>query len=82
MPKNKITPKGDLSWYIKWIASGIILIGMILTASNIQPYNMFFHAVGVTGWFIVGMLWQDKALVFINSIALFIFLSGIINYYV
>ena len=56
MPKNKITPKGDLSWYIKWIASGIILIGMILTASNIQPYNMFFHAVGVTGWFIVGLI--------------------------
>jgi len=82
MPKNKITPKGDLSWYIKWTSSGILLIGMTLTAVDIQPYNMFFHAVGVTGWFIVGMLWHDRALVFINAIALFIFLSGIINYYV
>lgn len=82
MPKNKITPKGDISWYIKWISSGILLIGMTLTAVDIQPYNMFFHAVGVTGWFIVGMLWHDRALVFINAIALFIFLSGIIAYYV
>lgn len=82
MPKNKITPKGDISWYIKWTSSGILLIGMTLTAVDIQPYNMFFHAVGVTGWFIVGMLWHDRALVFINAIALFIFLSGIIAYYV
>ena len=26
---KKVTPKGDLSWYVKWTASVIILIGMI-----------------------------------------------------
>ena len=29
---KKVTPKGDLSWYIKWTSSFIILIGMALTA--------------------------------------------------
>ena len=75
---KKVTPKGDLSWYIKWTASFIILIGMVLTSiTGMEPYNLFFHFVGVLGWGIVGMLWHDRALIFINGIALFIFAVGI-----
>tara|TARA_Y100000004_G_C8926092_1_gene417715 strand:- start:266 stop:523 length:258 start_codon:yes stop_codon:yes gene_type:complete len=76
---KKITPRHDLSWYIKWTASYILLIGMALTSLNIQPYNLYFHLVGVTGWFVVGMLWHDRALVFINAVAIFIFLTGILK---
>ena len=78
---KKITPRGDLSWYIKWFSSFIILTGMVLTSANVTPYNLFFHLVGVMGWGIVGMLWHDRALIFINGVATFIFLSGIIGYY-
>jgi len=78
---KKITPRGDLSWYIKWFSSFIILIGMVLTSANVAPYNLFFHLVGVMGWGIVGLLWHDRALIFINGVATFIFLSGIIGYY-
>ena len=80
---KKVTPKGDLSWYIKWLASFIILIGMVLTSiTGMEPYNLMFHFVGVLGWGSVGMLWHDRALIFINSIAMFIFAVGIGNYYV
>ena len=78
---KKITPRGDLSWYIKWFSSFIILTGMVLTSANVMPYNLFFHLIGVIGWGIVGMLWHDRALIFINGVATFIFLSGIIGYY-
>ena len=38
---KKITPKYDLSWYIKWASSFIILIGMVLTsAGGMEPYNL------------------------------------------
>ncbi len=75
---KKITPKGDLSWYIKWSASFIILIGMVMTSiSGLEPINLMFHFVGVTGWLVVGMLWHDRALIFINGIAMFIFAVGI-----
>ena len=66
---NKITPAGGLTWYIKWGSSFILLIGMVLTSLNINPYNLFFHAIGVFGWFIVGMMWNDRAMIFINAIA-------------
>ena len=56
---------------------------MVLTSiTGLEPYNLMFHFVGVLGWGIVGMLWHDRALIFINSIAMFIFAVGIGNYYV
>ena len=75
------TPKGDLSWYIKWSASVFIIIGMLMSSLNLFPYNLFLHLIGVSGWFVVGMLWHDRSLIVVNAIAVFIFLSGIIKHY-
>ena len=46
MEWKKLTPIGTTDWYIKWVASAIILIGMCLTSINMIPYNLFFHFVG------------------------------------
>lgn len=81
MDLKKITPKGDLSWYIKWCSSAILITGMALTSLNMLPYNLYLHFIGVTGWFVVGMLWHDRALIFVNAIAMFIFFTGMVNYY-
>ena len=78
---KKLTPIGTLDWYIKWIASIIILIGMCLTSINFVPYNLFFHLVGVVGWLVVGVMWHDRALMVVNSVAAMIFFMGILNYY-
>ena len=78
---KKVTPKYDLSWYIKWFSSIVILAGMVLTSASLEPYNMWTHLVGVSGGLIVGMLWHDRALILLNSVAIFIFASGIVNYY-
>ena len=78
---KKITPKGDLSWYIKWASSIIIICGMILSSANIYPMNIWVHLFGVSGWMIVGMLWHDRALIFLNGVAIFVFASGLVNHY-
>ena len=78
---KKLTPVGTLDWYIKWCASFIILIGMALTSINLTPINLYFHFVGVLGWLIVGLIWHDRALMVVNSVAAMIFLMGILNYY-
>mgnify|MGYP005698413531 CR=1 FL=1 len=78
----KITPQHDLSWYIKWTASILLLIAMSLTSvGNSEPWNLILHLIGVLGWLYVGILWHDRALIFINSIASFIFLSGLLSWY-
>jgi len=64
------TPLYTLDWYIKWFSSVVLMIGMLLTSNNIYPVNLYFHFVGIAGWMIVGMLWNDRALMVINSFAL------------
>ena len=78
---KKVTPKGDLSWYIKWASSMVILAGMVLTSASIEPWNMIVHLIGVSGWLVVGMLWHDRALIMLNGVAIFIFASGLVNYF-
>ena len=78
---KKITPKGDLSWYIKWASSIIIIFGMMLSSANIYPMNIWVHLFGVSGCMIVGMLWHDRALIFLNGVAIFVFASGLVNHY-
>ena len=78
---KKITPKGDLSWYIKWVSSIFIIVGMALTSANIFPLNIYIHGIGVTGWLIVGMLWHDRALIFLNAVAIFVYVTGLLNHY-
>ena len=78
---KKITPKGDLSWYIKWVSSIFIIMGMALTNANIFPMNIIVHGIGVTGWLVVGMLWHDRALIFLNGVAIFVYVTGLLNHY-
>jgi hypothetical protein len=78
---KKVTPKGDLSWYIKWVASAFLIVGMILASANLFPYNIMVASVGVLGWLIVGMLWHDRALIVLNAVSLAIYLMGVVGYY-
>lgn len=79
---KKITPKGDLSWYIKWVSAVFILISMVLTATDIHPLNLYFNLVGVIGWLIVGVLWKDRALMVLNGAATLIFSAGILKTFI
>ena len=78
---KKVTPRGDLSWYIKWASSFVIIIAMLFTSANMFPINLWIANVGFIGWTIVGMLWHDRALIVLNSISLAIYSMGILNYY-
>jgi energy-coupling factor transporter transmembrane protein EcfT len=79
---EKQTPIHTLDWYVKWIASIIIVISVILTSNNIYPLNLFFYATGLSGWFIVALLWNDRALLVVNAISLALLLNGLVSYYV
>ena len=72
--------KHPLSWYVKWASSVILIAAMIFTANNIYPYNLFLHFVGITGWLWVAVIWNDRSLIVLNSVALAIFANGMIAY--
>ena len=77
------TPKQDLSWYVKWIASMFLLCAFAFRSTQQFPFvDLCLSLIGVSGWLWVGLLWKDRALVLLNGIAVFILLSGLINHFV
>ena len=78
--KRFTTPKQTKDWYIKWAASVLLLIAMVLRATGDYPFtDMCLSLVGCAGWLVVAMLWKDRALIILNAIASFILMTGIAN---
>jgi|TARA_R100000084_G_scaffold38659_1_gene15496 hypothetical protein len=73
------TPKGDISWYIKWISSSIIICAMSLRGiEGMQRYDLILSILGVAGWLWVGMLWKDRALIILNAVGLFLLIKNLL----
>ena len=53
---------------------------MVATSQNLYPYNLFITIIGEVGWFIVALIWNDRALIVVTVIATFVYTSGIISW--
>ena len=51
---KKITPKGDLSWYVKWVSVILILIATTARAKGTIPQvDLWFGLFGTMGWYVM-----------------------------
>jgi len=74
------TPKDGLSWYLKWIASLFLIASMVVRSMDLSNFlDISLSLVGVIGWFWVGWLWKDRALLALNYFAIIILVSGILQ---
>lgn len=77
------TPKYDLSWYVKWTASAIMLIAMSFRGAQVLPqFDLLLSFVGCLGWLWVGVLWKDRALIILNAVAVVILFSGLLKLFI
>ena len=77
---KKITPKYDLSWYVKWVSSVLILTAVCFRAAGgFHMFDLYFSFMGTLGWLVVGFLWHDRALIFLNAILSAVLLTGILK---
>ena len=77
------TPKQDLSWYIKWVASCFILASMSMGCiEGLQLIDLVLSLIGVTGWMIVGFLWRDRALMLLNGVGIILFARTLLQDYI
>ncbi|MEL6476053.1 MAG: DUF6552 family protein [Pseudomonadota bacterium] len=67
----------DFAFYLKWIASIIQIFGYAFTAFGVTPWNLYLFIVGVIGWFFVGVLWRDHAIMLIHLVALGAMIAGL-----
>ena len=81
--QKSATPKYDLSWYVKWVASCFILTSAMFRVQGPQYDNLdtLFSFIGVAGWMVVGLLWKDRALILLNGVLLFVLASGLLRWF-
>lgn len=70
---------GRIVFNLKWFASIIQIMGYTATAFGWTPWNLYLFLVGVLGWFAVGVLWNDRAIMLIHIVALGAMLAGMSN---
>jgi len=79
---KKITPRHDLSWYVKWASSLLILLAVACRATGVLPmWDLWFSVIGTIGWFTVGMLWHDRALILLNGALIMVLTMGLLKAY-
>ncbi len=75
------TPKYTADWYIKWVASAFVLGAMSIRGiEGLQVYDLILSVIGIIGWVIVSVIWQDRALIMLDSFGLLFLLRNLFTY--
>ena len=73
---NRVLKRVDI---VKWVATVVQLVGYGLTGLNIVPWNVFAFVVGIVLWFLVGVMWKDRAIMVVHIGAFIAILGGYLN---
>jgi hypothetical protein len=68
---KSVTPKGDVTWYVKWISSIIVLGAIAIRASGVaelQWLDILLSLIGAVGWLFVSLKWNDRAMILLHSV--------------
>lgn len=77
LPEVALMPRRErVILWVKWSASVIQILGYTATGFGWTPWNLYLFLAGVFGWFAVGVLWNDKAIMLIHVVALGAMLAG------
>ena len=67
-------------WYLKWIASIIILCAMsIRGVPELSTLDLQLSITGVFLWLIVSLVWKDRALILLNGVGLLFLVKNYIQ---
>ena len=74
------TPKYTVDWYIKWIASALVLTSMgVRGIPELVVVDLTSSILGVFLWLVVSILWKDRALIILNGVGLLFLLRTAIE---
>jgi hypothetical protein len=69
--------KKDLNWYLKWIATVILIAGTAINSLGHYPEGPITLAVGGLIWLIVSIRWREASLIVTNGVMLATGLAGL-----
>ena len=65
---------------IKWIATLLCLLGILLTSLNIYPANIIIGFIGSLIWALAGFAQDDMPLFTVEIVAVVFYFAGIVLY--
>ncbi len=69
----------NAAFVIKWTASILQIMGYAATGFGLTPWNIYFFVFGLIGWFVVGVLWNDRAIMLIHFVAFGSMVAGLLS---
>jgi hypothetical protein len=69
--------KQDLNWYLKWIATVILIVGTAVNSMGFYPEGPIILAVGGVIWLVVSIRWREASLIVTNGVKLVTGLGGL-----
>lgn len=77
---SHVIERGRIAFTVKWVASVIQIMGYAATGFGWSPWNLYLFLIGVLGWLMVGVLWNDRALVLVHFAAFGSMLIGMASH--
>ena len=75
------TPKYTIDWYLKWVASALILTSMAVRGiPELVAIDLTSSILGVFLWLLVSILWKDRALIMLNGAGLLFLIRNLVQY--
>jgi hypothetical protein len=71
----------NVEWWIEWVSTAVLIIGVALTAYNVYPLNIWLSLLGNIGWFVIGWMWKKYSLLTIQVVISIIYILGLMSYY-
>jgi hypothetical protein len=65
-----------LDFYIKWIATGVALLHVILVSHDVAPWYKFTGILAAALWTWLGFLWRQPSIWILNIVMVMIYLKG------
>lgn len=69
----------DYVFFIKWVSTVILLVGVALTTRNVYPLNVYVSLVGNVGWLFVGIVWREWSLITVQTVIVLLYASGMVS---
>ncbi len=60
----------DLNWYLKWVATAILIVGTAVNSAGFYPEGPILLTVGGIFWLIVSIRWKEISLIITNAVML------------
>ena len=76
---SKSIDKDQIVFVVKWVSSLIQILGYAATAFGMVPLNLYLFLFGVLGWFSIGALWNDRAIMLVHLVAFAAMIAGMLS---